>query len=93
MRNMMLQAEPNIAIKQYAAIINMMQSFQHLADINCPTLVVRGKYDQRHPLQGHQKLSREIPHSEFIIIDNSAHFVPLSLIFYCSETNTQDLSR
>jgi len=76
MRSMMQSVGSELAIKQYQAILQLDKPFNFLANIRCPTLIIRGEQDARHPITVTQELTACIPNSTLKIIKDAAHFVP-----------------
>jgi len=77
-KNMMYDVGADLAMRQYGAIINMDKAFDHLFEISCLALVVRGGEDQRTSLENAKSLSDDIPNTHLEIIKGSAHFVPFA---------------
>jgi pimeloyl-ACP methyl ester carboxylesterase len=74
---MATQIGPEAGIRQIHALLSLQVPFSNLKAIRCPTFVIGGQEDRRTTPQAHHLLSQEIPDSQFIMVENAAHFTPL----------------
>ncbi len=75
---MMLRVGAEVCMAQYQVIIDFHGPMPFLSAISCPALVIRGEQDERIPLSISQDLCQAIPLSQYEVIDDSSHYVPLS---------------
>ncbi|WP_131740677.1 alpha/beta fold hydrolase [Legionella busanensis] len=66
-----------VAIKQLNALIHCGIKFDHLKEIRCPTLLIRGDQDSSINIIRQEQMLMEIPSTNLSIISDSAHYVPL----------------
>ena len=70
---MMLRTGPEVFVRQTDAIIGRPDSRPHLAQIDCPTLVLCGRDDVITPLDGSQELAAGIAGAELVVVDDCGH--------------------
>ncbi len=75
--NMMRNQGPEVAIRQFNAMLGFTGDFRILSHVHCPTLLIRGIDDKSVNVRRQEEMLREIDRSELVIIPNSAHYVPL----------------
>jgi pimeloyl-ACP methyl ester carboxylesterase len=63
--------------RQQEAIIGRIDSRPHLAQIDCPTLVLCGRDDTLTPVALHQEMANAIPGARLVIADQCGHLSPL----------------
>ena len=76
LRDMVLNATPEIHEKQIRALINRRDATPVLSQIHCPALFLAGRQDEWSPLAQHEAMARAVPGSRFVVIEDSGHFVP-----------------
>lgn len=59
--------------QQQEAIIHRVDSFDTLATIKCPTLILCGREDAATPLAMHEDMACAMPHATFVVIENCGH--------------------
>jgi pimeloyl-ACP methyl ester carboxylesterase len=64
-------------LRQMRALLAIETPFENLNQICCPTVVIGGREDRRTTPTAHEALSKEIPGSTLVIVENAAHFTPL----------------
>ena len=70
---MMLRTGPEVFVRQTDAIIGRPDSRPHLAQVDCPTLVLCGRDDVITPLDGSQELAAGIAGAELVVVDDCGH--------------------
>ena len=76
-RDMALDAGPEIFTRQLRAIMSRDDSRPLLGTIRCPALVVCGRDDALIPMEIHEELARGIAGAQLIVIDTCGHLSPL----------------
>lgn len=64
-------------VRQMHALLSRRDSFTHLSQIHCPTIVLGGKEDQRISNETFITLAQSIPNAALFFIENSGHFITL----------------
>ena len=64
-------------LRQMRALLQIKSSFSGLGQIGCPTLILGGRDDRRTTPAAHEALAKEIPGSQLVMVEDSAHFTPL----------------
>jgi pimeloyl-ACP methyl ester carboxylesterase len=59
--------------QQQKAIIERVDSFSGLKDIQCPTLVLCGRQDTSTPVSMHQDIVKHIPQAQLVIVEDCGH--------------------
>lgn len=62
--------------RQWAAIMRF-GSWERLANVNVPTLIIHGREDPLLPFGNGEKIASKIPAAELVALDGVGHFVPL----------------
>jgi pimeloyl-ACP methyl ester carboxylesterase len=70
---MMLRTGPEVFVRQTDAIIGRPDSRPHLAQVDCPTLVLCGREDAITPLDGHEELAAGIAGAQLVVLDDCGH--------------------
>jgi 3-oxoadipate enol-lactonase len=65
----------------------------YLKTVNCPALLVAGRYDVLLPLENARAVQALLPQSELLIAEDAAHFVPYQSADYFAETVCEWLRR
>jgi len=68
-----LENKPGCLAYAVGAMASRRDSFPHLSQIRCPSLVLAGTEDRITPPEVNELMSRKIPNSSFFKIDRAAH--------------------
>ena len=49
---------------------------RELPSVTCPVLIIAGKHDVLLPSERAQAVHRAIPHSQYMLFEDAAHFLP-----------------
>ena len=64
-------------LRQMRALLAIRAPFTNLNGIDCPTVIIGGRDDQRTTPEAHRQLAEEIRGSKLAIVDGAAHFTPI----------------
>ena len=68
---------PPHVFKRQQEAMNMLDTYDRLAEIRVPTLVITGEADQMVPSENSRILASRIPGAECVILEGVGHFMPL----------------
>ena len=60
--------------RQVFDALSRWSAVDRLDRIDCPTLLVAGRYDDFCSVQQHQRIARRVPRSELVVVDGVGHF-------------------
>ena len=64
---------PDVFVRQTRAIMQQPESTGELANIDFPTLVMCGKYDNLFSEDVHRAMANKIPGADLVVIDDCGH--------------------
>ncbi len=68
---------PQAFVRQLHALMSRADSYELLADIRCPTLVMCGREDALTPLALHEEMASVIPDARLVVVEDCGHLTPL----------------
>jgi len=74
---MVLRSNVQMHQRQINALVNRPDASSYLASIECPVLLVVGRYDQWSPVSQHEDMLHLLPNATLEVVDNAGHFSPL----------------
>ncbi len=74
---MVLRSNVQMHQRQINALVNRPDASSYLASIDCPVLLVVGRYDQWSPVSQHEDMLYLLPNATLEVVDNAGHFSPL----------------
>jgi len=74
---MVKKKTPKIHENQIKALLSRKDASKYVGRIKCPTLVVVGRQDLWANVEQHKNISKAIPGSKLVIIEDAGHFAPI----------------
>ena len=77
LRQMVLRLNPEQHERQIKALVGRPDASTYIAQINCRTLLVVGRYDNWSPVTQHKEMLALLPDARLEIIEAAGHFTPV----------------